>query len=73
MLGDHQWEYKDWIAEQCGPDVPKTERWRQQMYAVTGQNKREFPDSYRDIWRDDELVETAKQDVSRRAKELCAG
>ena len=64
MLGDKQWAYKDWIAEQCGPDVPKTEAWRRQMYEATGQNKREFPDRYRDVWRDDHLVEAAKADAS---------
>ena len=46
LLGDKQWEYKDWISEQCGPDVAKTEPWRRQMYEATGQNKREFPDRY---------------------------
>lgn len=73
QLGDKQWEYKDWIAEQCGPDVPKTEPWRRKMYEATGQNKREFPDRYRDVWRDDDLVSQAKQAASKHSKELRAG
>ena len=67
QLGDKQWEYKDWIAEQCGPDAPKTEEWRRLMYEATGNNKREFPDKYRDVWRDEHLVEAAKQDASRHS------
>ncbi len=73
QLGEKQWEYKDWIAEQCGSDEPKTEQWRRKMYEATGQNKREFPDRYRDVWRDDDLVATAKQDASKHSKELRAG
>lgn len=73
QLGDKQWEYKDWIAEQCGPDVAKTEHWRRKMYEATGQNKREFPDRYRDVWRDDDLVAQAKQAASKYSKELRAG
>jgi len=73
QLGDKQWEYKDWIAEQCGPDVAKTEHWRRKMYEATGQNKREFPDRYRDVWRDDDLVSQAKQAASKHSKELRAG
>ena len=73
QLGDKQWEYKDWLAEQCGPDVPKTEQWRRKMYEATGQNKREFPDRYRDVWQDDDLVANAKQDVSKRSQESRAG
>ena len=69
QLGDKQWAYKDWISEQCGSDVPKTEAWRRQMYKATGQNKREFPDRYRDVWHDDDLVKIAKADVSKRAQE----
>ncbi|KAL0040645.1 hypothetical protein WJX79_000450 [Trebouxia sp. C0005] len=73
QLGDKQWAYKDWIAEQCGPDVAKTEPWRRKMYEATGQNKREFPDRYRDVWRDDDLVVQAKQAACKHSKELRAG
>ena len=53
--------------------MPKTEQWRRKMYEATGQNKREFPDRYRDVWQDDDLVAVAKQDVSKRSRELRAG
>ena len=43
------------------------------MYEATGQNKREFPDRYRDIWQDDDLVNIAKADASKHSKELRAG
>lgn len=36
MLGDKQWEYNDWLALACGPDVPRLPLWRPLMYKVAG-------------------------------------
>ena len=36
MLGDKQWEYNDWLAAACGPDVTPLPLWRPKMYKVAG-------------------------------------
>ena len=36
MIGDIQWRYDEWLAEQCGPDTPPLPSWRQHMYEITG-------------------------------------
>ena len=44
------------------------------MYEATGNNKREFPDRYRDVWRDEHLLEAAQHDASQHSSpELRAG
>ncbi|KAK9830413.1 hypothetical protein WJX72_011637 [[Myrmecia] bisecta] len=63
--GDAQWAYNDWLAEACGPDVPKLPSWREAMYKATGNNKRDFPEKYRDVWRDEGLVEQAAVDARK--------
>ena len=65
--GDAQWYYNDWLAMQCGPSVHSTEDWRVQMYDATGSNKREFPERYRDVWRDEHLLEVAQKDATKHA------
>jgi len=55
-----QFEYDDWLAEQCGH--PPIEEWRKQMYAVNAMNKAARPESYRDEWDDDHLVAEANED-----------
>ncbi|BAU00465.1 Flavin-containing monooxygenase FMO GS-OX-like 4 [Vigna angularis] len=61
-MGLLQWEYNDWIADQCG--FPYVEEWRKQMYLATGKNRALRPDSYRDEWEDDDLVQQAEQDFA---------
>jgi len=57
-----QWEYNDWIADQCG--FPYFEEWRKQMYLATGKSRALRPESYRDEWEDDDLVQQAEHDFA---------
>ncbi|EER91959.1 hypothetical protein BDA96_01G295400 [Sorghum bicolor] len=58
-FSNHQFEYDDWLAEQCG--YPPIEEWRKQMYAVNAMNKAARPESYRDEWDDEHLVAEANE------------
>uniref|UniRef100_A0A804LN40 Flavin-containing monooxygenase n=1 Tax=Zea mays TaxID=4577 RepID=A0A804LN40_MAIZE len=58
-FANYQFEYDDWLAEQCGH--PPVEEWRKQMYAVTSMNKAARPESYRDEWDDEHLVAEANE------------
>uniref|UniRef100_J3N4R7 Flavin-containing monooxygenase n=2 Tax=Oryza brachyantha TaxID=4533 RepID=J3N4R7_ORYBR len=58
-FADYQFEYDDWLAEQCG--LPPIEQWRKMMYAANSKNKAARPESYRDEWDDDHLVAEAKE------------
>jgi hypothetical protein len=58
-----QFEYDDWLAEQCSH--PPIEEWRKQMYAINGINKAVRPESYRDEWDDDHLVDEANEDFKK--------
>ncbi|ESW29329.1 hypothetical protein PHAVU_002G061500 [Phaseolus vulgaris] len=57
-----QWDYNNWIADQCG--LPYFEEWRKQMYMATSKNRALRPESYRDEWEDDDLVLQAQQDFA---------
>ncbi|CAL8462038.1 g1569 [Coccomyxa elongata] len=59
MLGDKQWEYNDWLADACGPDVPRLPLWRPLMYKIAGDTKRAFPETYRDEWHETALIAEA--------------
>ncbi|KAK7309041.1 hypothetical protein RJT34_05463 [Clitoria ternatea] len=61
-MGILQWDYNNWIADQCG--FPYIEEWRKQMYMAVSKNKRLRPESYRDEWEDDDLVLQAQQDFA---------
>ncbi|CAM0956251.1 unnamed protein product [Alopecurus aequalis] len=61
--GGYQFEYDDWLAEQCGH--PPIEEWRKLMYAATSMNKAVRPESYRDEWDDDHLVAQANEDFKK--------
>ncbi|KAE9613153.1 hypothetical protein Lal_00027404 [Lupinus albus] len=61
-MADVQWDYDNWIADQCG--FPAIEEWRVQMYKASSKNKRAQPESYRDKWEDDGLVLQAQQDFA---------
>ncbi|KAJ4754209.1 Flavin-containing monooxygenase [Rhynchospora pubera] len=54
-FSDFQFEYDDWLAEQCG--LPPVEDWRKEMYVVASKNRVARPEVYRDEWDDDHLVE----------------
>ena len=58
-----QFEYDDWLAEQCSH--PPIEEWRKQMYTFNGINKAVRPESYRDEWDDDHLVAGANEDFKK--------
>jgi hypothetical protein len=57
LQGDSQFEYDDWLADQTGSEHLET--WRLKMYAIAGQNRSDNPETYRDIWPDDDLHEEA--------------
>ncbi|EIE25007.1 FAD/NAD(P)-binding domain-containing protein [Coccomyxa subellipsoidea C-169] len=65
MLGDKQWEYNDWLAAACGPDVTPLPQWRPKMYKVAGDTKRAVPETYRDVWPEAELLAEAAAEASR--------
>lgn len=56
-LSSYQFEYDDWLANQCG--CKSLEHWRIQIYLNSSKRKHAYPDSYRDKWTDQELHETA--------------
>ncbi|XP_066340047.1 flavin-containing monooxygenase FMO GS-OX-like 2 [Miscanthus floridulus] len=58
-FSNYQFEYDDWLAEQCGH--PPMEERRKQMYAVNSMNKAARPESYRDEWDDEHLVAEANE------------
>ncbi|CAL5187620.1 unnamed protein product [Lathyrus oleraceus] len=57
-----QWDYNNWIADQCG--VPAMEEWRKQMYIATSKNRLTRPETYRDEWDDDDLVQQAEHEFA---------
>ncbi|XP_062201165.1 flavin-containing monooxygenase FMO GS-OX-like 3 isoform X2 [Phragmites australis] len=62
-FSNYQFEYGDWLAEQCGH--PPIEEWRKLMYAANARNKVARPESYRDKWDDDHLVADAHEDFNK--------
>ncbi|XP_047093819.1 flavin-containing monooxygenase FMO GS-OX-like 4 [Lolium rigidum] len=61
--GGYQFDYDDWLAEQCGH--PPIEEWRKLMYAANSKNKAARPETYRDEWDDDHLVAQANEDFKK--------
>ncbi|KAH9618480.1 hypothetical protein KSS87_006718 [Heliosperma pusillum] len=53
-IGASQFEYDDWLAEECG--YPPTEEWRKAMYSAASRRKRSHPETYRDEWDDHDLI-----------------
>lgn len=62
-LKHDQFDYDDWLAEQCGH--AKVEGWRRQMYDAASKKKVECPETYRDEWDDHHLLEQANQDFQK--------
>jgi hypothetical protein len=59
-----QFEYDDWLAEQCG--YSWIEEWRKLVYAASAKNKVARPESYRDEWDDkDHLAAEANKDFKK--------
>ncbi|RLN12667.1 flavin-containing monooxygenase FMO GS-OX-like 4 [Panicum miliaceum] len=56
-LKHNQFEYDDWLAEQCG--LAGVEDWRKQMYDAACKKKVECPERYREEWDDHHLLEQA--------------
>ncbi|GER28026.1 flavin-containing monooxygenase-related family protein [Striga asiatica] len=63
QIGDSQFEYDDWLAAKSG--APPTEEWRKEMYFVSWRRKRDTPETYRDQWEDQHLIQLAHQDFER--------
>lgn len=59
-MGDYQFQYNDWLAEQCG--CPVCEEWRKQMYDAVSKSGRARVETYRDEWEDDHLILQAEED-----------
>jgi hypothetical protein len=62
-LKHDQFEYDDWLAEQCGH--AKVESWRREMYDAASKKKMDCPETYRDEWDDHHLLEQANQDFQK--------
>lgn len=58
-----QCEYLDWIADLCG--FPHVEHWRDQEVTRGYQRLGNQPETFRDEWDDDDLMEEAYEDFAR--------
>ncbi|GJN30008.1 hypothetical protein PR202_gb18281 [Eleusine coracana subsp. coracana] len=56
-LKHNQFEYDDWLADQCG--YSKVEEWRKHMYDAVSEKKKLCPETYRDEWDDHHLLQQA--------------
>ncbi|XP_010533773.1 PREDICTED: flavin-containing monooxygenase FMO GS-OX-like 2 [Tarenaya hassleriana] len=66
LMGDSQFEYDNWLAEQCG--CQPIEKWREQMFCIGFKRIYAQSDTYRDKWDDDHLVEEAYEDFAKYLK-----
>ncbi|XP_023643007.1 flavin-containing monooxygenase FMO GS-OX2 isoform X1 [Capsella rubella] len=57
-------EYLNWIAEECG--CPHVEHWRNQEVVRGYQRLVSHPETYRDEWDDDDLMEEAYNDFANK-------
>lgn len=65
--GGDQWEYNDWLAEQCGSDVEKSQPWRIALWSIARRIKLEHASNeYRDVWDDPAAAETARAALAHR-------
>eukprot|EP00250_Pteridium_aquilinum_P006132 c16108_g1_i2 orf=97-1701(-) len=67
-LSSCQFEYDNWLADQCGCEP--IEHWRIQIYKNSSKGKRNFPDSYRDEWTDQEMHDIAIADLLQLAQSV---
>ncbi|KAK1565308.1 hypothetical protein Q3G72_023762 [Acer saccharum] len=60
-LSSYQFEYDDWVAEQCG--CPGIEEWRKQMFYASSKKRFDRPETYRDNeWEDHDLILQANEE-----------
>ncbi|KAF8650499.1 hypothetical protein HU200_063867 [Digitaria exilis] len=59
-LKHNQFDYDDWLAEQCGHGG--VEEWRKAMYDAASNKKVRCPETYREEWDDHHLLEQAYND-----------
>ena len=59
-----QSEYLNWVAEECG--CPLVEHWRNQQIVRGYQRLVSHPETYRDEWDDNDLMEEAYEDFARK-------
>ncbi|KAG0606057.1 hypothetical protein M758_9G109900 [Ceratodon purpureus] len=52
-LATSQYEYDNWLSDQTGSAPVET--WRIKIYEATSRNKRHNPETYRDVWPDEDL------------------
>ncbi|XP_066360521.1 flavin-containing monooxygenase FMO GS-OX-like 4 [Miscanthus floridulus] len=60
-----QFEYDEWLAEQCGGHAGRVEEWRKDMFDAARKKTVECPETYRDDWDDHHLLEQAYQDFNK--------
>jgi hypothetical protein len=66
-----QWDYNDWLAEQCGDDVDSTTSWRRELWKIVEDLKRTYDNSaYRDKLDDQAATEVAQAALVHRFKSL---
>lgn len=59
-----QFEYEDWLAEQCGQG--RLEEWRKAIHVAARSRVWHRPESYRDEhWGDDHLLDQAHRDLAK--------
>ena len=58
-----QFEYEDWLVEQCG--LESIEEWRKLIYVAAKPKMLRRPESYRDEWDDDHLLAQAHHDFKK--------
>ncbi|KFK40595.1 hypothetical protein AALP_AA2G015900 [Arabis alpina] len=63
-LADFQCEYLNWIAKECG--LSPVEQWREQQAIRGFQRLVSIPETYRDEWDDDDLIQEAYGDFARK-------
>jgi hypothetical protein len=59
-----QFEYEDWLVEQCG--LEKIEEWRKVIHLTARTKVSDQPESYRDKWDDDHLLAQAHNDFTQK-------
>jgi hypothetical protein len=58
-----QFEYEDWLAEQC--KLENIEEWRKVIYVATKPKMLDRPERYRDDWDDHHLLAQAHDDFTK--------
>lgn len=66
LLGTAQFEYVDWLAAECGPDVQAFSPWRIAMFEEVRKMKQLYPEKYRDLWTHDDSLDAALMDLYER-------